>query len=369
LRPHGQPSPPAAGRRDPSPPEGPQTHHTAKAVAKRVAAGVVAAIAIYVVLPSLTAVIGAWPRLSTLTPAWWIASVMAEAASFTCTFALQRLVLRTKDWAAVVMAGLTGNAVTNLLPGGDAAGATVQFRMLHIAGIDPGDAAGGLAASSLLGVGSLLALPVFSLPAVLGGSHVSRGLVHAALLGLGGFALFVIGGVAVLATDQPLTFLGRAIQLILNKVRRRRAPITGLDQRMLHQRDEILTALGRRKTYALLLVAGRLGFDYLCLLAALRATGTDPKPGLVLLAYAAANIVALIPITPGGLGLVEASLTGMLVLSGVGPGRAVLATLTYRLASYWLSLIAGSVAHFLFRRRYGSVKLDNVKSSGARPTT
>jgi uncharacterized protein (TIRG00374 family) len=138
---------------------------------------------------------------------------------------------------------------------------------------------------------------------------------------------------------------------------------------MLHQRDEILTALGRRKTYALLLVAGRLGFDYLCLLAALRATGTDPKPGLVLLAYAAANIVALIPITPGGLGLVEASLTGMLVLSGVGPGRAVLATLTYRLASYWLSLIAGSVAHFLFRRRYGSVKLDNVKSSGARPTT
>jgi uncharacterized protein (TIRG00374 family) len=89
----------------------------------------------------------------------------------------------------------------------------------------------------------------------------------------------------------------------------------------------------------------------------------------VLLAYAAANIVALIPLTPGGLGLVEASLSGMLVLSGVSADRAVLATLTYRLASYWLSLIAGSVAYFLFRRRYGSVKFDNVKSSGARPTS
>lgn len=360
MKPDSQPSQRARAR---------PHHRTAKSIAKRVAALVVAVIALYVVLPSLTAVIGAWPRLSTLAPGWWIASVVAEIASFTCNFALQRLVLRTKDWSAVIMAGLTGNAVTNVLPGGDAAGAAVQFRMLNVAGIDPGNAAGGLAASSLLGVGSLLALPIFTLPAVLGGSHISRGLVRAALLGLGGFALFVVGGIAVLATDQPLALLGRAIQWLLNKVRRHRAPITGLDQRMLQQRDDIVAALGKRKTDAVLLVAGRLGFDYLCLLAALRASGTDPRPGLVLLAYAAANIVALVPLTPGGLGLVEASLSGMLVLSGVSPARAVLATLTYRLASYWLSILVGPVAYFLFRRRYGPVDLGHPGSTDAKGTT
>jgi uncharacterized protein (TIRG00374 family) len=100
------------------------------------------------------------------------------------------------------------------------------------------------------------------------------------------------------------------------------------------------------------LTAGRLGFDYGCLLCALRATGSRPRPSLVLLAYAATGIVALVPITPGGLGIVEASLSGLLVLAAVPAGKAFVATLAYRLASYWLPPLAGSVAYALFRRRY-----------------
>ena len=89
------------------------------------------------------------------------------------------------------------------------------------------------------------------------------------------------------------------------------------------------------------------------LLAALRATGAGPRPSLVLLAYAAAGILALFPITPGGLGVVEASLSGLLILADVRPGSAVLATLAYRIASYWLPLLGGPPAYLLFRHRYG----------------
>ena len=110
--------------------------------------------------------------------------------------------------------------------------------------------------------------------------------------------------------------------------------------------------LGRQWWQALLLSAGRLAFDYLCLLAALRATGSHPRPSLILVAYAAAGIIGMIPITPGGLGLVEASLTGLLVLAEVNSSQAVLATLTYRLASYWAPLLAGPIAYALFRIRY-----------------
>ena len=80
----------------------------------------------------------------------------------------------------MVTAGLAGNAVTNSLPGGSAAGAAVQFHMLTTAGFDTDTAVGGLTAFSLLGVGGLLALPIFALPAVLAGVPVSRGLAHAA---------------------------------------------------------------------------------------------------------------------------------------------------------------------------------------------
>ena len=57
--------------------------------------------------------------------------------------------------------------------------------------------------------------------------------------------------------------------------------------------------LGRKWRQAIVLTAGRLGFDYGCLLAALRATGASPRPSLVLLAYSA-GILALLPVTPGG---------------------------------------------------------------------
>ena len=73
----------------------------------------------------------------------------------------------------------------------------------------------------------------------------------------------------------------------------------------------------------------------------------------MLLAYSAAGIVALFPVTPGGLGIVEASLSGLLILAGVRGGYAVLATLVYRIASYWLPLLGGPPAYLLFRHRYG----------------
>ena len=111
---------------------------------------------------------------------------------------------------------------------------------------------------------------------------------------------------------------------------------------------------GRHWRQAILLTTGRIGFDFGCLLGALRATGAHPQPSLVLLAYAAANVIALIPLTPGGIGIVEASLASLLVLAGVPGGSAFVATLAYRLASYWLPVLAGGPAYLLFRHRYGA---------------
>ena len=145
---------------------------TRKAVVKRALVVAVVGAAIYLVLPKLIAVLGAWPRLSTLNPGWFTVYLAAELVSFTCTFALQRLALRTRDWFPVVTAGLAGNAVTDSLPGGSAA---VQFHMLTTAGFDTDTAVGGLTAFSLLEVGGLLALPVFALPAIVAGVPVSRG--------------------------------------------------------------------------------------------------------------------------------------------------------------------------------------------------
>jgi uncharacterized protein (TIRG00374 family) len=323
-----------------------------KDLIKRIILIALSGVAIYFVLPSITEVLASWPRLSSLEPTWFVVAVGAEVAHFLCTFTLQRLALRTKGWFPVVTAQLVGNAVTNIMPAGAAAGAAVQFRMLQRSGINADDAAGGMTAFSLLGVGALLTLPVIVLPSILVGS-VSPTLAHAAFLGTGAFVLFAALSALVFVTDRPLIVCAAVVQWALSLVLRRpRNP--DLAERLLDQRDQIKSVLGHNWRQAVVLSAGRLAFDYLCLLAAVRATGSHARPTLVLVTYAAANIIALVPITPGGLGIVEASMSGLLVLAGVNGGNAFLATLTYRLASYWLPLVAGPVAYFLFRRRYAS---------------
>jgi len=323
-----------------------------KTVATRAAVVLVAGITIYLVFPAITEVLASWPRLSTLDPRWFALAIAAEIAHFICTFALQRLALRTRAWLPVTTSLLAGNAITLIMPGGAAVGAAVQFRMLATSGLDTSSTVGGLASFSLLGVGGLLALPVFALPIVLFGAPVNRGLVNAALLGAAAFVVFAALGAVLLAYDAPLRWAGRVAQRARNWALRKRPPLTGLDDTLLAQRNEIRAVLGRQWWQALLLSSGRLAFDYLCLLAALRATGSRPRPSVILVAYAVAGIIGMIPLTPGGLGLVEASLTGLLVLAQVDSSQAVLATLTYRLASYWAPLVAGPIAYGVFWMRY-----------------
>ena len=64
--------------------------------------------------------------------------------------------------------------------------------------------------------------------------------------------------------------------------------------------------------------------------------------------------------TPGGLGFVEAGLTGTLALAGVPGATAAVATLAYRLVSFWLPLPFGPIAYWRFRRRYGSVDVEGI---------
>jgi hypothetical protein len=211
----------------------------------------------------------------------------------------------------------------------------------------------GLTATSLLTFAVVLALPVLAVPAILRGG-VNRDLLEAAVIGLVVLvALFAIGAVLV-AFDGPLEWVGRVVQRVRNRLRRSSEPLRRLPQRLLRERGRIVGTLGPRWKRALAATSGRWAFDYATLLAALAAVGSHPRPGLVLLAFCAAQVLAQIPITPGGLGFVEAGLTAMLALAGVSPGDAVLATFAYRLFSYWLPLPLGLLGLALHRRMSAS---------------
>jgi uncharacterized membrane protein YbhN (UPF0104 family) len=311
----------------------------------------VAAISLYLVAPSVLAVFESWPQLSEVSPGWFLVVLAGQVLSFGCLFVMQRMALRTEAWFPVITSQLAGNAVSRIVPGGAAAGAALQFRMLAAAGVEATRAVSGLTAFSLVQIASVLALPLLALPAIVAGAYVNRGLVQTAIFGGVAFVVVAALGAVMLRGDRPLAAVGRAVQATRNRLRRTRPPLTGLPERLLAERDAIRAVLGSRWPRVSLAVAGKLGFDFGSLLAALAAVGCRPRPSLVLVAFATALLLGMIPITPGGLGFVEAGLTGTLTLAGASAGEAALAALVYRLASYWLPILAGLVAYGAFSWR------------------
>jgi uncharacterized protein (TIRG00374 family) len=324
----------------------------ARSLARTVFWLAVTAVSLYGVAPSLIDVLGSWRDLSQLDLVWFPAMAGLQGAALFCLWVLQRVALKRAAWPDVIDSQLAGNALAKIAPAGGALGAALQYRMLVQAGLERGRAVAGLTAANLLTFAIVLSLPLLVAPAIIRGG-VHRSLVEATGIGLVAFALLLASGVAVLALDSPLAWIGRVVQRIRNRLRRHAPPLTRLPQRLMRERDRLLGTLGPRWKRALLAAAGRWAFDYATLLAALAAVGSHPRPALVLLAFCAAQVLAQIPITPGGLGFVEAGLTATLALAGVKAGDAVLATFAYRLFSYWLPLPLGLVGATLHRRRYG----------------
>jgi uncharacterized protein (TIRG00374 family) len=323
-----------------------------KRIAGRTLFMLVAFASLYLLWPSVTEVFTSWRSLADLQPVWAVAAVGLEAASFVAVWHLQRIALQTKSWYSVGTSQLAGNALGRVIPGGMAASGTLQYQMLVRAGLPSGRIASALASVSVLTFGTVLALPLLSLPAIIGGTPVARGLAQAAYLGAGLFVLVLIGGILVFVWDRPLRIVGRAATWVLNRTLRRHNHVEGLAERLLHERDSLRVAFGARWKGAVVAAGGRWILDYLALVACLWAVGAEPNPSLVLLAFVAAAFLGMIPLTPGGLGFVEAGLTGLLALAGVSAGAAVVATLAYRLVSFWLPIPAGGIAYLMFRHRY-----------------
>ncbi len=312
----------------------------------------VTGISLYLVAPSLIDVLGEADEVISLEPGWLAAMAALQVASVACLWEVQRLALHVREWRPVIYSQLAGNAMSKIAPAGGAVGSALQYRMLVESGVPASRSLAGITASNLLVFAMVLALPVLAVPAIIRGG-VNRSLVEATIIGLVVFGVLVALAILVLAHDRPLAWVGRTIQRIRNRLRRGSPPATKLPARLLRERDRILATLGPRWKRALLATAGRWAFDYGSLLAALAAVGSQPRPALVLLAFCAAQLLTQIPITPGGVGFVEAGLTATLVLAGVSPGNATLATLAYRLFTYWLPLPFGALGITLHRRRVG----------------
>ena len=271
---------------------------------------------------------------------WVVMGVAAEALSMLC-FALVagRLLIEAGaplQVRSLMAIALAGNAVTNSLPAGPAFGAAYAFRRYRERGVPDIVAGWVVLAVTVLAAAALAMLASVGVMAALGqGTALDLVGVTAGTLVVTALLLAVVREPHVVA---PLVSGAvRLSQALFHRPRVDGAEVAA------HLRER-LTAVTPSWSGLWIAVGWALGnwvLDLACLVCAFGAVDSQvPWRGL-LLAYGAAQLAANLPITPGGLGVVEGSLTIGLVAYGGAEASSVAAVLVYRVISFWALLIVG----------------------------
>ncbi len=311
------------------------------------------ALSLYMLHPKVIEVVSSAERFQTIHARWFVVMLAMEAASFVCTWWLLRIVLPRVSWFVSATSQLCSNAISRVLPGGAAVGGAALYRMLSVSGVSAAEAGGALAATSILSTAALFAIPATALLIALLGAPVPESLWPAAVAGGVMFFVLVGAGAIAAAFDRPLLLLGRAINAVVVPISNRlRRPKSLTPQHLLDERDRLRGVVDAAWGRSIVAAAGNWAFDYLALVSALYGVGANPRLSIVLLAYAGAQVLAMIPITPGGFGFVEAGLLYLLVVSGISTQDAALATAAYRAVSFIFPIFIGLPAFLAHRSRY-----------------
>jgi len=306
---------------------------------------------VYLLAPSILGVLAASDQLVEIDWYWLLALLVAQAAVLYLTWVHQRLLIDGSSGdrtplALIASTQLVGNAVATAAPLGGAAGTAAQVRALARRGVEPRRATAGNVAFSLLQVASIGALALVGPVMVIFGFSVPATLGRTALLGCAALGLITLLLVVLLRTDRAADWIGTAAGLVLRRDPRRMVVLLRRERRHLRR---ALAGPGRAPKVLGVALARSIA-DYACLLAAVAAVSPTPAPALVLLAFVAAAVLRMIPLTPGGLGPVEAALIPLLAAASTTRSGAVLATLAYRVASLWIPLLFAAPAMWWLRR-------------------
>jgi putative heme transporter len=273
---------------------------------------------------------------------WWIPpALVVELASFVCFAGLQYEFLRCGGLfppeGSLLKMTFASQAITNSFPGGTAFSAVYGFRWFRRFGADDTLAAWSLAGTVVASVVSLALVATAGL-ALATGEGASLDLIPVIV---GVFVITLAIGV-LFVYERPLaTVVTWGIRVSRKLIGRPRGDLAAEIERIVG----MVTAVRLRPRQIITIVLWGLAnwlFDCSCFaMMFLAVNATIPWKGL-LLAYGAGQLAATLPFTPGGLGVVEGSITIALAEFG-GPQHASTldAVLMYRVISFWLVLLVG----------------------------
>ncbi len=311
-------------------------------------------VVIHFLVPQIAGVHRALYRLGQVKLQWLLLAIVLELGSIVAYTFLTRAVLlhsRPPRFDVLLRTQLSTLAVNHVVPGGAAAGGALGYMLLTEAGLAGTDVAFALATQSagsavvlnlLLWIGLVVSIPLHGYNPLYGTAGVLGALLIAA------FAAVVI---LLMRGEERAVSVLRAVAA--------RLPVLDPDRvvaitRRLAERLRTLAAdralVGRAIGWA----AANWLLDAASLWMFVGAFGHWVSFDDLIVAFGLANVLAVLPITPSGLGVVEFFLTSTLVGFGTPRDIALLGVISYRVLNFWLPIPIGGLAYLSLRAERGA---------------
>ena len=246
-------------------------------------------------------------------------------------------------------------ASTYVAPGGAAVGVALSYAMLRGWGLPAHSVALAAALTGIWNQFALLGFPAVALALLTLQQEQNAALQSVAVVGLAVFVVAAAGFAAGLSTPQLARFVGNIAARLANRSLRilRHKPVDWSGESFVGFRNEAVGLLRRRwHVLTLATLAGQLSV-FVVFLVSLRVVGVSASEVSGAEAFAAWSLVRLLgslPITPGGLGVVEVGLVAALVGFGGANAEVVAAVLIYRFLTIIPTLVLGLLAGATWRR-------------------
>jgi putative heme transporter len=313
-------------------------------------------VAIFVfALPRVADFSSVWEAIGEMT--WVEMTTLAIVAAWnlvTYWFVMVASMPGLNHWQAMKV-NLTSTAISNTLPGGGALGIGVTTAMFLGYGFSKTQISLSILVTGIWNNFVKLGMPILALALLALQGDASAALITAALIGLLVLAGAIILFALVLKSERLARRVGEGLGTPLNLVRKlfRKPPVEHFGDSVVRFRGDTIELLSRSwmpLTIATLVSHFSL---YLVLLMALRHVGVSDAEvswQQVLASFSFIRLVSALPITPGGLGVVELGLTAALVAAGGDEAGVVAAVLVYRALTYLVPIPLGALSYVFWRK-------------------
>jgi putative heme transporter len=300
----------------------------------------------------------------------WIVVLLGATALNLATFAPPwQITLPGLSFIQAMELTQASTALSITVPGGPAAGAAGAYGILRKWGFPPRDFSRALTLTGLWNQFLNLSFPIIAVFLLTVSGAQTAALATVAFVGVAVLGIVIAGFVVVLVSNRLARDIGdlaaRFANWALGKLRR--GPVAwdgGSFERFRIDAGDFLVRRWHVLTLATLV--GSLSV-FAVLVVSLRAVGVSSAEVSLIEAFAAwalVRVLAAVPLTPGGVGVVELGLTGALVGFGGSNASVVAAVLVYRFLTIVPTLLLGLVAAFTFRRHASAPGVAEVGSSG-----